>query len=60
MKCELIVERESIMSQEELDDNNLFPNYLVPRKPADHEKQGDEWQGFVNDIKVSMKKMIQE
>ena len=48
------------MSQEELDDNNLFPNYLVLRKPADHEKQGDEWQGFVNDIKVSMKKMIQE
>ena len=31
LKCELIVERESIMSESELGDPKYFPNYLVLR-----------------------------
>ena len=44
--CDMIVERESIMTPEEFSNKRYFPNYLVVRQPQDYdemENQGIEW-----------------
>ncbi len=50
----MIVEIESIMTEEELNDKTYFPDYLVLRQPSDYEElssKNDEWEGIVKDIK---------
>ena len=42
LKCDLIVERESIMNHEELLNKEYFPNYLVVRKPKDQFKHEED------------------
>ena len=42
----MIVERESIMTEEDLNNETFFPNYLVLRQPSDQDEMGnsrDEW-----------------
>ena len=58
LKCELIVERESIMSEDHLNKKRYFPNYLVLRQLEDYDtiNETQEWQGFVKDIKIGMRK----
>jgi hypothetical protein len=57
LKCLLIHERESIMSNEELKNRDYFPDYILVQQPArnlDGEDSGELWMGFVKDIKRSM------
>jgi len=50
------------MTPEEIALNaHYFPNYLVFRRQAEHESgDKEEWQGFVKDIKISLKKSQQD
>lgn len=58
----MIVEIESIMTEEELNDKTYFPDYLVLRQPSDYEEissKNDEWEGIVKDIKRHMDRQQQ-
>ncbi len=56
VKAEMIVERELHMAEEDLRDPINFPKFLVLRKPASAAgEEGEEWQGFIKDIKHSLK-----
>ena len=53
----MIIERESVMSQSELDKNDWFPNYIVVRRKANgSQESGQQWQGFVKEIKNNFDK----
>eukprot|EP00347_Sterkiella_histriomuscorum_P016393 403353358 len=56
VKVQMIVERELQFSDEELKSTKLFPKYMLLRRPvsSDSNEQG-EWQGFVKDIKQSIR-----
>ena len=50
-KVEMIVERESIMSDTERLRNDWFPRFIILRKEVD-KKTEDEWKGFVKELQV--------
>ena len=56
VKADMICERELFFSEVEARNPIYFPKYLLLRRSAEQE-DGDqaEWQGFVKDIKLSMK-----
>eukprot|EP00347_Sterkiella_histriomuscorum_P017645 403348548 len=56
VKVQMIVERELQFTDEELKSTKLFPKYMLLRRPvsSDSNEQG-EWQGFVKDIKQSIR-----
>ena len=57
VKINMIIERESIMSQSELDNIDWFPNYIVVRRKANsNQESGQQWQGFVKEIKTNFDK----
>ena len=52
----MIIERESVMSQSELDNDDLFPNYIVVRRKVNGSQESGQWQGFVKEIKTNFNK----
>ena len=58
VKIDMIVERESNMTQEELDNSDWFPNYIIFRRKAIKTHDKEQWQGFVNEIKNNFNKSI--
>ena len=52
----MIIERESVMSQSELDNDDWFPNYIVVRRKAYGSQENGQWQGFVKEIKTNFDK----
>lgn len=50
----MIAEREIHLSDDDLHEEN-FPRFLVLRRAADVEEGGEEWQGFIKDIKYTIK-----
>ena len=56
VKAEMICERELFFSEDDTKNPIYFPKYLILRRSAE-QVDGDqaEWQGFVKDIKLSMK-----
>ncbi len=60
LKAEMIVERESMMSDDEASNPEFFPKYLILRRPVGSGmNSSEEWQGFIKDIKQTLK-MTQE
>jgi len=60
-KVELIAEREMHMTQSDFDNSAYFPKYIVLRRPAKAEGgEGAEWQGFIKDMKKTLKLNIQK
>eukprot|EP00347_Sterkiella_histriomuscorum_P005927 403354731 len=56
VKVQMIVERELHFTEDELKLNHFFPQYLLLRKPVTSNlDQKGEWQGFVKDIKNTIK-----
>eukprot|EP00347_Sterkiella_histriomuscorum_P023276 403335266 len=56
VKVQMIVERELHFTNQELKLNKFFPQYLLLRKPiTSNLDQKGEWQGFVKDIKNTIK-----
>eukprot|EP00347_Sterkiella_histriomuscorum_P008450 403345053 len=56
VKVQMIVERELHFSEEELTSEKYFPKYLILRRPvSSSEGENGEWQGFVKDIKNTIK-----
>lgn len=54
-KVDLIYERESQFKDEDLNNPQLFPRYIVLRRLANSDSQADEWQGFIKDLKSTVK-----
>eukprot|EP00347_Sterkiella_histriomuscorum_P019929 403339764 len=55
VKAELIKERESYFSDEELNNEKYFPSYIIYRRPVEDQiDDNQEWQGFVKDLKKSI------
>ena len=55
-KVDLIVEREMNMTAEEEKDAEYFPRYIVLRRPVRSDgNTAEEWQGFIKDLKVTVK-----
>eukprot|EP00347_Sterkiella_histriomuscorum_P009500 403340976 len=56
VKVQMIVERELHFTEEELTQEQYFPKYLILRRPvSSSEDENGEWQGFVKDIKNTIK-----
>eukprot|EP00347_Sterkiella_histriomuscorum_P013895 403362947 len=56
VKVQMIVERELHFTEEELTSEQYFPKYLILRRPvSSSEGENGEWQGFVKDIKNTIK-----
>lgn len=59
VKCELIVEREANMNEQDLNNPKYFPKYLILRRPIESgETEGQEWQGFIKDLKQNIAKTV--
>ena len=43
MKVDMIVERESMMSKNELKSSDWFPNFIVLRRKADESESSNDW-----------------
>ncbi len=56
VKAEMICERELFFSEDDAKNPIYFPKYLILRRSAE-QVDGDqaEWQGFLKDIKLSMR-----
>ena len=56
VKVNLIAERESMMTNKELNNDLYFPKFLVLRRPMLSSSYSQlEWQGFIKDIKLTLK-----
>jgi len=53
VKVDMILERESLMSQDDFSNPAWYPRFLITRRAVDGEGEGEnqEWQGFVKEIK---------
>ncbi|CDW73225.1 UNKNOWN [Stylonychia lemnae] len=59
VKANLIFEREQLFSEEELKSTKYFPNYIVVRRPLNTEiKEAGEWQGFIKDLKQTIRTTV--
>ena len=56
VKIDMIVERESIMSESDLANTNWFPKFIVIRRMANGSQESEQWQGFVKEIKTNFDK----
>ena len=55
-KAEMIVERELHMEQKDFENNDYFPRFLLLRRPVGAgNEEGEEWQGFIKDIKQTLR-----
>eukprot|EP00347_Sterkiella_histriomuscorum_P003632 403363541 len=56
VKVQMIVERELHFTEQDLCSCYLYPKYLILRRPVSSEQNDQgEWQGFVKDIKQTIK-----
>ena len=61
----MIKELESIMTVEELNNKNLFPNYIIVCKPLTEGRDsqtgemGDEWNGLLKEIEKNVKRQFE-
>lgn len=55
VKVDMIVERELHMEDELLKNVAFFPKNLVLKRSADIDEAGEEWQGFIKDLKGTVK-----
>eukprot|EP00347_Sterkiella_histriomuscorum_P015684 403356086 len=56
VKVQMIVERELHFTEEELISEQYFPKYMILRRPvSSSDGENGEWQGFVKDIKNTIK-----
>ena len=56
VKANMIVEREQLLNEVELTSINYFPNFIVVRRPLNTEaNEGGEWQGFIKDLKSTIR-----
>eukprot|EP00347_Sterkiella_histriomuscorum_P014859 403359252 len=63
IKCQLIKERELYYKGNDFKNRELFPRYLILRKPVQDnldDENANEWQGFVKDIKRTIIKSQQQ
>jgi len=62
LRCDMIVERESIMTPEEFEDKDKFPRYLVVRQAAEDEQMGaqEQWRGFLRELKGFIKREVKQ
>ena len=58
-KVEMIKERESLMSDEEKNNEKFFPRYIIVRKKHEEICHNTEWQGVVNEMISRCEKSIQ-
>lgn len=60
VKIDMIVEREQMMTQADLNNQKWFPNYIIVRKLANNSDGGSgvQWQGFVKEIKTGYERAI--
>eukprot|EP00347_Sterkiella_histriomuscorum_P010233 403377082 len=54
VKVDMIVERELHMDYSQINQKN-FPKNLFLRRTADLDESGEEWQGFIKDLKATVK-----
>ncbi|CDW85239.1 wd-40 repeat protein [Stylonychia lemnae] len=56
VKANMIVEREQLFNEVELKSKVNFPNFIVLRRPLNTESnEAGEWQGFIKDIKYTIR-----
>ncbi|CDW71749.1 UNKNOWN [Stylonychia lemnae] len=56
VKANMIVEREQLFNESDLESLDYFPNYIVVRRPLNSEiNDGGEWQGFIKDLKYTIR-----
>ncbi|CDW79849.1 wd-40 repeat protein [Stylonychia lemnae] len=56
VKAHMIVEREQLFSNQDLQSQKYFPNFIVARRPLNTESnESGEWQGFIKDIKYTIR-----
>ncbi|CDW71536.1 serine threonine protein kinase [Stylonychia lemnae] len=59
VKANMIVEKEQLISTNDLTDINLFPNFIVVRRPLSNDSnEAGEWQGFIKDIKYTIRTAV--
>ncbi|CDW87819.1 wd-40 repeat protein [Stylonychia lemnae] len=57
VKVHMIAEREEIFSSTEINRKDYFPNYIVVRRQINNEtNDAGEWQGFIKDLKQTIRK----
>ncbi|CDW71684.1 UNKNOWN [Stylonychia lemnae] len=55
----MIVEREQLFTAEDLTKEELFPNFIIVRRPINNEtKDAGEWQGFIKDLKYTIRTSV--
>ncbi|CDW89537.1 UNKNOWN [Stylonychia lemnae] len=56
VKANMIVEREQFFTENDLKSTKYFPSYIVVRRPLNAvSKEDGEWQGFVRDLKQTIR-----
>ncbi|CDW83425.1 wd-40 repeat protein [Stylonychia lemnae] len=56
VKANMIVEREQLFNSNDLTNKQYFPNYIVVRRPLNTEdNETGEWQGFIKDLKYTIR-----
>ncbi|CDW72174.1 UNKNOWN [Stylonychia lemnae] len=56
VKANMIAEREQLFSNDDLNKSELFPAYIVVRRQIKSESNdGGEWQGFIKDLKYTIR-----
>ncbi|CDW75193.1 UNKNOWN [Stylonychia lemnae] len=59
VKANLTVEREQFFSSEDLKSTKYFPQYIVVRRPLNAViKEDGEWQGFIKDLKYTIRTTV--
>ncbi|CDW72372.1 wd-40 repeat protein [Stylonychia lemnae] len=56
VKANMIVEREQLFSDKDLTKEELFPNFIIVRRPTNNDSNdAGEWQGFIKDLKYTIR-----
>ncbi|CDW88576.1 UNKNOWN [Stylonychia lemnae] len=56
VKANMIVERERFFTKDDLENTKYFPSYIVVRRPLNAViKEDGEWQGFIKDLKYTIR-----
>ncbi|CDW75032.1 UNKNOWN [Stylonychia lemnae] len=59
VKAHMIVEREQLFNINELKRSDYFPKYIVVRRALNTEvNEGGEWQGFIKDLKYTIRTTV--
>ncbi|CDW76701.1 UNKNOWN [Stylonychia lemnae] len=56
VKAHMIVEREQLFTAEDHTNKEYFPNFIVVRRPINSQtNEAGEWQGFIKDLKYTIR-----